>query len=80
MSAESKLVLEVPTAIGEPHYTVDEIAQAWKLSPDKVRRLFENEAGVLVLENPGAFSKRRYRTLRIPKSVVERVYRRLVRR
>jgi len=73
-------VLEVPAAIGERHYTVAEIAQGWKLSPDKVRRLFENEAGVLVLENPGAFSRRRYRTLRIPESVAERVYRRLLKR
>ena len=80
MSAESKLVLELPAAIGERHYTVDEIAQAWKLSRSKVRRLFENEPGVLVLENRGSFSRRRYRTLRIPKSVVERVYRRLLRR
>ncbi|MDA2914395.1 hypothetical protein MYX77_10675 [Acidobacteriia bacterium AH_259_A11_L15] len=80
MSVESKPVLELPTAIGERHYTVDEIAEAWKLSRDKVRRLFENEPGVLVLENRGAFSKRRYRTLRIPESVAERVYRRLLKR
>lgn len=73
-------VLELPAAIGERHFTVAEIAQAWKLSPDKVRRLFENEPGVLVLENPGAFSRRRYRTLRITESVAERVYRRLLRR
>ena len=62
---------------GGHHYTVDEIAEAWKLSRDKVRRLFENEPGVLVLDNRGALSRRRYRTLRIPDSVAERVYRRL---
>lgn len=80
MSVESEPVVELLTAIGERHYTVDEIAKLWKLSRDKVRRLFENEPGVLVLENRSAFSKRRYRTLRIPESVAERVYRRLLKR
>jgi hypothetical protein len=52
----------------------------WNLSPDKVRRLFENESGVVVLgdEVPNR-GKRRYRTLLIPESVVERVHRRLSR-
>jgi AraC-like DNA-binding protein len=59
------------------HYTVEEIAAAWNLSPSKVRRLFLSEPGVVLFENRGAFSKRRYRTLRVPESVVERVYRRL---
>jgi len=62
--------------IGERHYTVAEVSEAWKLSADKVRRLFQDEPGVLVLEDRSAFSKRRYRTLRIPESVVERVHRR----
>lgn len=80
MSVEGKTGLELPTAIGERHYTVDEIAEAWKLSREKVRRLFENEPDVLVLENRSSFSKRRYRTLRIPEPVAARVYRRLLRR
>lgn len=66
--------------MAERHYTVDEIGEAWKLSRDKVRRLFQNEPDVLVLENRGSFSKRRYRTLRIPESVAARVYRRLLKR
>lgn len=50
----------------------------WNLSPDAVRRMFENEPGVLVLGDKAlSRSKRRYTTLRIPASVVERVYRRL---
>lgn len=62
----------------ELHYTVAEIAEKWKLSEDAVRRLFEKEAGVLVLGKDGATSgRRRYTTLRIPASVVERVYKRL---
>jgi len=80
MSLERKTVLAVPTAVGERHYTVEEIAEAWKLSTDKVRRLFEKEPDVLVLENRGSWSKRRYRTLRIPESVAARVYRRLLKR
>lgn len=80
MTVEAKPVVELPVAIGERHYTVDEIADVWKLSHDKVRRLFENEPDVLVLENHSSFSKRRYRTLRIPESVAARVYRRLLKR
>ena len=62
----------------ERHYSVAEVAKMWGLSEDFVRDLFINEPGVLVFgngPNPGA---RRYRTLRIPGSVVERVYRRLI--
>ena len=33
----------------ERHYAVTEIAEMWNLSPDKVRELFEREAGVLVI-------------------------------
>ena len=80
MSAQSKPVLELPAAIGERHYTVQEVADAWKLSRDKVRRLFENEPGVVVIQNLRPFGKQSYRTLRIPESVVECVYRRLLKR
>ena len=61
----------------ERHYTVAQIAELWILSPDVVRRVFEREPGVLVLGDQGSRSKRRYTTLRIPQSVVERVHRRL---
>jgi hypothetical protein len=36
--------------------------------------MFEEEPGVLVFENPVRSSSRRFRTLRIPASVAERVY------
>jgi hypothetical protein len=68
----------MPVLIEDRFYTVAEIAEVWKLSQDKARRLFENEPGVLVLENRGIVSRRRYRTLRIPESVFQRVYRRLL--
>ncbi len=61
----------------ETFYTPEEIAAAWKLSPDTVRRIFQNESGVMVIENRCVFGKRQYRTLRIPESVAERVYHRL---
>jgi hypothetical protein len=61
----------------ERHYTVAEIASRWNLSKDAVRRLFCNEPGVLILSNSAARGKRRYTTLRIPQSVLERVHRRL---
>ncbi|MGC1417495.1 MAG: hypothetical protein WA817_19560 [Candidatus Acidiferrum sp.] len=61
----------------ERHYAVTEIAEMWNLSPDKVRELFENEPGVLVLGERSPRHKRRYVTLRIPRSVLERVHYRL---
>ena len=61
----------------ERHYTVAEIAARWNLSVDAVRRIFQNEPGVLVLGDQPSRSKRRYTTLRIPESVLERVHRRL---
>lgn len=65
-----------PRTLVERHYAVAEIAAIWNLSTDKIRDLFEDEAGVLVIgrRNP---RKRRYVTLRIPESVVERVRQRL---
>jgi hypothetical protein len=48
----------------------------WGLRRDFVRDLFINEVGVLVLGNDPKPGTRRYRTLRIPESVVKRVYRR----
>jgi hypothetical protein len=62
---------------GERHYTVDDVAEMWKLSRDSVRRLFRDEPGVLAISPRQRRGKRAYVTLRIPASVVERVYRRI---
>ena len=64
----------------ERHFSVREIADMWSLSEDKVRDLFENEPGVVVISN-GVLGRRqrRYRTFRIPESVLQRVHRRLAR-
>ena len=61
----------------ERHYTVGEIAETLNLSCEKTRDLFEREPGVLVIGRGGSRGKRGYHILRIPESVVERVYRRL---
>jgi hypothetical protein len=58
----------------ERHYSPAELAELWNLSADTVRRMFENEPGILVFENPVRSSSRRFRTLRIPESVAQRVY------
>jgi transcriptional regulator GlxA family with amidase domain len=69
------LIAETSSATFERHYTVAEVAEMWNLSKDAVRRLFQNEPGVVVLTKPIRGSKRKYRTLRLPQAVVERVHR-----
>lgn len=60
------------------HYSPAEIGELWNLSADSVRKIFENEPGVLVLGNAAPRrGKRSYTTLRIPEHVLERVHRRL---
>jgi len=59
----------------ERHYTVAEVAILWNLSCDTIRRLFENEPGVVILTTATRRGKRRYKTLRIPESVLLRVHR-----
>ena len=78
MNGATQPALEIPPlASMEPHLTVAQVAERWGLSEDTIRRLFENESGVLLIEPPrGRMSRRRrYRTLRIPESVIERVHR-----
>jgi len=62
----------------ERHYSVEELAELWRMSEDFVRRLFLREPGVVVFHHarPG---RRVYRTLRIPEAVAQRVHRRMQR-
>jgi hypothetical protein len=84
LQIETKAVKKTVAPQGEPdsptslekHFSPKELAQLWGFSSDTTRRLFQNEPGVLVLID-GRRGKRRYRTLRIPASVAERVHRRL---
>lgn len=71
-----------PGALGrtkatERHYTAAEVAELWQLSINTIRRIFYEEPDVIVVRRPMGKSKQRYRTLRIPASVLERVHRRL---
>jgi hypothetical protein len=61
----------------EWHFSPCELAELWSLSEDSIRRMFENEPDVMIFENAERSSSRRRRTMRIPQSVAERVYRRL---
>ena len=58
----------------ERHYSVGEIAERWGLSEKTIRRMFENEEGVLQWGSPETRRKRGYTTLRIPESVLLRVH------
>jgi hypothetical protein len=63
-------------AESEHHFTAKEVAEAWNLSQDTIYRLFSNEPGVLILVSETKKYRRTRRTLRIPESVKNRVYRR----
>jgi AraC-like DNA-binding protein len=60
----------------EPHYSVPQIAAMWHMSQKSVRRLFDEEAGVLRWGSGETRRKRGYQNLRIPQSVLIRVHRR----
>jgi len=67
---------ELESRVLERHWTVAEVAEAWQLSRDAVRRLFQNEPGVFALRDTNPRRRKRpYVTLRIPQSVLERVHR-----
>jgi predicted DNA-binding transcriptional regulator AlpA len=57
--------------------TVAEAAALTGFSRDTITRMFQDEPGVLVLARPTTNRKRRYRSIRIPRAVYERVVRRL---
>lgn len=52
-----------------------EVAEMLGLTIPTVRRMFEKERGVLILERPATQRKQRYRSMRIPRAVFERVTR-----
>ena len=58
----------------EQHYSVTEVAKMWALSEKTIRRMFEEEPGVLQWGSPETRRKRGYQTLRIPESVLLRVH------
>ena len=59
----------------ERHYTPKELAELWRLDESTVRRMFQDETGVLKIGQAGRRNKRDYVTLRIPASTAARFYR-----
>lgn len=64
-------------SVEETFYTVSEVAEILKVSTDKVTRMFEDQPGVLDLGSSEKSHKRRYRVLRIPHAVFNRVIHKL---
>jgi len=68
--------MKVDVAI-ETYYTVEQVAAQLAVSKDTARRMFLNEPGVMAIGKPFSKYRRSYHTLRIPQSVLTRVYARL---
>jgi hypothetical protein len=65
----------------ERHFSPEVLAQIWGFDTSTIRRMFQDEPGVLKVGKSGRRDgKRDYITLRIPESVVQRVYREKVKR
>jgi hypothetical protein len=62
-----------PIAI-EVNYTPEELAKLMKWHVATIRKRFVNEPGVVRLGHPANGRRRQYYTLRIPQSVVARVF------
>jgi len=59
----------------ERHFTPRDLADLWKLDETTIRRIFQDEPGVLKIGKANRRDgKRDYITLRIPESVAARVY------
>jgi len=57
------------------HFSPAELAVIWNLDPTTIRRIFQDETGVLKIgKSSRRDGKRDYTTLRIPESVALRVY------
>jgi hypothetical protein len=69
--------LEHDDQMAEKHFTPQELAEMWQVSIQTIRQIFESEEGVLKIGRDGTRTRRRYKTLRIPESVAERVHTRM---
>jgi hypothetical protein len=67
-----------PAHIKGVHYTAKELATEWGVSADTIRKMFEDEPGVLRQgKSTSRRGKRRYLSIRIPEEVAQRVHQRL---
>ena len=65
-----------PSIVFGRHFTAAELGKVWQLDESTIRRIFQDEPGVLKIGNSGRRDgKRDYVTLRIPESVAMRIYR-----
>src|SRR5438094_2764480 len=57
------------------HFTASDLGELWKLDETTIRRMFQDEPGVLKIgKSKRRDGKRDYVTLRIPEAVALRVY------
>ena len=67
---------QIPTS--ERHYSPKEVGDLWGLSPATVRRIFEDQPGVLKIAMPrlapGLRKHKVHTLLRIPESVLHRLH------
>ena len=62
----------------ERHFSTRTLAELWGVDESTIRRLFQDEPGVVKIGKSGRRDgKRDYVTLRIPESVTGRVYQRI---
>ena len=65
----------MPSLATERHFTPKEVGELWSLDESTIRRLFQNEPGVLKIGKAGRRDgKRDYVSLRIPESVAARIH------
>ena len=58
----------------EKHFTPQQVAEMWEMSPEKVREIFAEEQGVIRIGHNGLLGTRKRVSLRIPLSMLTRVY------
>jgi hypothetical protein len=64
----------------EKHFSIKEIAALWGFSPGRVRSIFRDRSDVLRLGHAETLHKNCYVSIRVPESVVNRVYAELQKR
>ena len=65
-----------PSIVFGRHFTAAELGELWQLDESTIRRIFQDEPGVLKIgKSQRRDGKRDYVTLRIPESVAIRIYR-----
>jgi len=79
LAEQQELMLARNTPVAERPYTISELMNLHNLSRPTIIELYENEAGVLILENTEEQKGgvRRKRTIRVPPYVFLRVVKRM---